>query len=249
MNRKIIVSTILMGILAFSGYAGAIEETISVSGSAGIKVKPDVAYITLYAQADGILMTDAVEKEDKLINEITSAIKTQTKTGIIRDIAVTDLGQGEERQQYYSSSQRDMAPRPQVTRRIRVSCKPVPESLYKIIDDGIRAGAVMQIPSNTSYSNDIRSAVIYGLEHSTEAIEQARAAAMKNAKDEAKKLADLAGKTVGNVVSIGMSRSTQYNMNMIVMGRRADFPTEYVDTNPEEITISESVMVTFELKD
>ena len=246
MSRTIIVSIIMMGILILSGYTGAAEETVSVSGSAEVKVKPDVAYVTLYAQADGILMTDAVEKADKLINEITSAIKSQTD--IIKDIAVTDLGLGEERQQYYSSSQREMAPRPQVTRRIRISCKPIPESLYKIVDEGIRAGAVMQIPSNTSYSNDIRSVVIYGLEHSTEATEQARADAMKDAKAEAKKLADLAGKKVGGVVSIGMTRSSQYNLNMIVMGRRADFPSEYVGTNSGEIIISESVIVTFELK-
>ncbi len=32
------------------------------------------------------------------------------------------------------------------------------------------------------------------------------------------------------------------------MGNTADFPTKYVGTNPEEITISNTIMVTFELK-
>ena len=150
---------------------------------------------------------------------------------------------------HLSSNQREEPPRPQVARRIRISCKPVPEGIYEMIDLGIRAGALMQIPSTTSYSDDIRSVVIYGLEHSSEVIERVRRSAMENAKAEAKKLASLAGKTVGDVATIGSPVTSRFGLPMRVMGRTTDFPTEYVGTNPEEITISNTVMVTFELND
>lgn len=72
---------------------------------------------------------------------------------------------------------------------------------------------------------------------------------MDDAKVEAKKLADLADKTVGDVVTIGCSGASHFRFPVRVMGRTSDFPTEHIGTNAEEITISHTISVTFELKD
>ena len=108
---------------------------------------------------------------------------------------------------------------------------------------------LMQTPSRTSYSDDIRSVVVYGLEKSAEVIERVRKSAMDDARSEAKKSATLANKTVGDVVTIGCSGSSHFNFPMRVMGRTANFPTEHIGTNPKEITISHVVSVSFEMKD
>lgn len=233
--------------LALSSYAADREHTVSVTGKSELKVKPDAAYITLYARADGILIIDAVKKADQLVSEITAAIKTETNT--VKGVTVVDVSLGEKKSEVWRSDQKEEAPRPEVVRRIRIACKPDPVGIYEVIDKGLRAGALMQIPSSIRYSEDIRSVVVYGLEQSSEILERVRKSAMDDAKSEADKSAKLAGKKVGDVVIIGCSGSTYCGMPMRVMGMQADFPTEHIGTNPEEITISHTVAVTYELKE
>jgi len=240
-----VMIAVLSSMLAFSAQAADREHTVSVTGKAEVKVKPDAAYITLYARADGILMVDAVKKADKLVEEITTAIKTETN--IVKGVAVVDVALGEKKTEVWRSDQKDEASRPEVVRRIRITCKTEPAGIYEAIDKGLRAGALMQIPSRTSYSDDIRNVVVYGLEQSSEVVERVRKSAMDDAKSEADKSAALAGKKAGGVVTIGCAGSTQWSISMRVMGMQTDFPTEYIGTNPAEITLSRTVAVTYDL--
>ena len=247
MKTCTVMTVVLGSMLAFSSYAADREHTVSVTGKAEVKVKPDAAYITLYARADGILMVDAVKKADQLTSEITAAIKSETNT--VKGVTVVDISLGEKKNEVWRSDQKEEAPRPEVARRIQIACKPDSAGIYEVIDKGLRAGALMQVPSSIRYSEDIRSVVVYGLEQSSEVLERARKLAMDNARSEADKSAKLAGKKVGEVVTIGCSGSTHWNMPMRVMGMQADFPTEHIGTNPKEITISHIVAVTYELKE
>jgi uncharacterized protein YggE len=247
MIRFATVSMILTMGLALSSLAAEREPATTVSGKAEKKVKPDIAYVTLYAQVDGILMVDAVKKADAKVGEIISAINTQTN--IVKDITVIDIALGEKQSRYMGMEQKEEAARPQITRRIRISCGPTTEGIYELIDRAIRAGALLQTPSMSSYSDDIRSVVIYGLENSAAAVDSVRQSAMDDAKVKAKQLADLAGKKVGGVVTVGSSGSSSFGSSVRIMGRTADFPTEYVGANSEAISISQTVSVTFELKD
>lgn len=239
-------SILLASIWALSSYAADCPHTISITGKAEEKVKPDTAYVTVYATAEGILMVDAVKKADNLVEEIKAAVRKEDT--VVKSISVTDVSMGEETKEYWRSDQKQEAPHPQVVRRIRLTCKPIPGGIYQVIDNAIRAGALMQIPSRTSYSDDMRSVVIYGLEQYEEAVDRVRKAAIGNAKAEAEKLAILADKKVGDIVSIGVSGPSNWDMPMRVMGMPAQFPAKYIGANPNEITISCSVSVTFELK-
>jgi len=247
MKRNTVRTIAIASMLTASAYASERDHTISVSGKAEETAKPDVAYVTVYAQADGVLMVDAIKNEGKLVDEITSAVKAESNT--VKRIKVIDVSLGEKKTEYWRSDQKQESPRPQVVRRILITCKPTPAGIYEVIDKAIRAGALMQIPSTTSYSDDIRSVVVYGLEQSTEVVERVRKLAMDDAKTEARKLAQLTGKSVGNVVTIGCLGNSSFNFPMRVMGRLAQYPAEHIGTNPEEITISHTVSVTFELKD
>lgn len=247
MKHLLAVSVAIASMLVLSSYGEDRQHTISVTGKAEEKVKPDTAYVTVYAQADGILMVDAVKRADRLVEEINAAIRSESN--VVRSVSVVDVGLGEKATEYWRPDQKEEAPRPQVARRIRVTCEPMPDGLYQVIDKAIRAGALMQIPSRTSYSDDIRSVAIYGVEHSAEVVERVRKAAMADAKAGAEKSAALAGKKVGEVVNIGCSGPAHWVMPMRVMGVQSQFPTEHIGTNPDEITISHSVSVTFDLKD
>jgi uncharacterized protein YggE len=249
MKRFTVMFVVFTSILTLSTYAEDRQHTISVLGKAEENVKPDSAYVTLYAQTNGILMVDAVRKADKLVEEITSAVLSESN--VVKTISVSDVALGEKITERWRPDQKEEAPCPQVVRRILVTCKPLPDGIYQVIDKAIRAGALMQIPSRISYPEDIRSVVVYGLEQSTdtELIDRIRKAALNNAKAEAEKTARLAGKKVGDVVSIGYLGITPRAIPMRVMGMQSQFPTEYIGTNQNEITISHSISVTFELKE
>lgn len=247
MKTRTVMTVVLGSALALSACAADGEHTVAVTGKAEVKVKPDAAYITLYARADGILMVDAVKKADQLVKEITTAIKAETN--VVKGVTVVDVALGEKMNEVWRSDEKEEAPRPEVVRRIRVACKPDPAGIYEAIDKGLRAGALMQMRSHTSYSDDIRSVVVYGVEQGAVIHERVRKAAMDDARTEAEKSAALAGKKVGGVVSIGCSGPEHWNFPMRVMGMQTDFPTEDIGTNPDEITLSHSVAVTYELKD
>lgn len=241
------IIAVLSSMLVLSAQAVDRGHTVSVTGKAEVKVKPDVAYITLYAQADGILMVDAVKKADKLVDEITVAIKAETNT--VKGVAVVNVSLGESKPAVWRSDQKAEAPRPEVVRRIRITCKPDAAGIYEVIDKGIRAGALMQIASPVHYSGETKSAVVYALEQSSEVVERVRKSAMDDARSEADKFAKLADKKVGEVVTIGSAGPTQRSIQMQLMGMQTDFPTENVGTNPDEIIISRTVAVTYELKE
>lgn len=249
MNRFAIATLVLSGAVAFPSPAAGTQRTITVTGKAQESVPPDIAYVTLYAQADGILMVDAVRKAERLVDDITAAIRTQTDT--VRDITVVDVALGVKSQRFWVSDEKETPPRPQIARRIRVSCNPSPAGIHEVIDQAIRAGALMEIPSATSYPDDIRSVAIYALEHSGEVVDRVTRSAMDNARVEAQRLASLAGKNAGDVVRIDCSASARFPFRfpIRIMGSSADLPTEHVGLNPEGITISHTVSVTFELKD
>jgi uncharacterized protein YggE len=80
MKLLILTTAMIFSMLTLSSYAADLEHTVSFKGKAEVNVKPDTAYIILYAKADGILMVDAVRKADNLVTEITEAIKSDTNT-------------------------------------------------------------------------------------------------------------------------------------------------------------------------
>jgi len=130
---------------------------------------------------------------------------------------------------------------------MRITIPPDPILAQQIIDTAIRDGAVMQIPSSTHYSGELHSIVIYGLLDASAAVDEAKKKAFEDAKTKAQELAALAGKKIGDVVSISCGRSITFPGRMYISGRQVDFPTEYVGIDPNKIDISYSLSVTFQL--
>lgn len=246
MNKPLLLCIAVCFVL-FSSYANAeCSNALQVRGEAKKVVKPDIAYVTLYAQADGILMEDAVKKADKLVADITAAVKEQTT--IIRKIDIEDFSLGETQSEMWRPNHSQEPPRPQVTKKIRLSCDPVPDKIYQIIDLAIRAGAVMHVASSIRYGDNSPSVVAYGAENVQDVLVQLEKAAIVDARSKADNLAHLAGKQVDDVVGMGCSNIGSFEQSMRIMGQLPDFPTKYLGINPKEIEIVYTISMSYSLK-
>jgi uncharacterized protein YggE len=241
---KVVVLAVL-GLLATSNVF-AENKSVTVTGKATLKVIPDVAYVTLYVRASGLLMADAAKKADQKVEEIKSI--TQTKFKDIQVIEVSDTSVGEAERESWNPDRKEDIPRPEIIRRIRFTINPDQTKAYELVDVAMRAGALIQVPSSTRYMEDIRSIVIYGLLKSTEIEAKVREAAMEDARQEALKWAKITGNKLGDVLKIECPGSSQNGFPIRVMGRESDYPTALISMNSNEITASNSICVTFEMK-
>ena len=245
---KLLATALALGATALFACGPAVsgDNTITVAGKAELKHKPDVAYVTLYVKADGILMIDAAKEADRKVGEIRSAMEEKFKD--IQSFDIVEVAVGEKGRDYFGPDRADETPRPEITRRLRIALPPDRKQVYEIIDIAIRAGALMDSPSSIQYPGDDDGVVVYGLVKSSELEEKARQAAMADAKEQARKTAALADKTIGDVVKIECASFAAWNIPMRFMGEATDFPTEHIGTNPDEVTISHAMSVTFELQ-
>lgn len=248
MKCKLVLITVVL-IIIVQMVAVAAEDiqkkTITITGTAKIERKPDVAYITLYVKGSGILMVDAIKKATEKTTEIEKALKEKHKD--IKEVQIQDISLGEKNREMWSSEQKDEAPRPEVIKQIRITIPANIDIAAEIIDTAMRVGAVLDKPSSVHYSGEIDSVVVFGLTDESGVEIEAKKKAVEMAKDKAKQTAALLGKTVGDVISIGCSGNSSFSP-IRIDGHETDFPGEYVSVNPNKISISQCVPITFELK-
>jgi uncharacterized protein YggE len=247
MHTRTLLTVAVLAFFLQLSHVGLAQEknTITVSGTAKVEAKADIAYITLYIRADGILMVDAVKNAKQKVEQIQKALKEKHKE--IKGIEVVDIEIGEKSKEYWSSEQKEEPPRPEVVKRMRITIAPDPALAYQVIDTAIRAGAIMQIPSSVHYSDEIRSVVMYGLLDASKREDEVRKKALEDAEKNAKETATLVGKKIGDVVSVGCSESGFWPQSLRIMGREAEFPVKHLGLDPEKIEISHSLKVTYEL--
>ena len=228
---KIVVLTLI-----FSGLLHADESDylVTVSGIAEVNERPDKAYVTLYAEAEESTVTYAVKKVDDLVEDIGERIKKDAR--IKGDVLVVDTA--------FSGKvdSKEGAVLFQVARRLRITCNPDSEEIHDVIDAGVKAGALVEVPACMSSAVKVRGVVVYGVEKSQYTIDDLRKAAIEDARAEAEKVVKLVGKEVGDVVRISTDSPDS-------LGEDTDLPTKFVDTNPDWITMSYAVSVSYELKD
>ena len=220
---------------------------ISVTGSATKQLAPDVAYITLYVNGDGVLMSDAAKKSDDNVEAVLKAIK-EGKTNII-DIAVTIVDVGEKSSRVWSGDQQNASPRPQVSKQLRIAIPPDAALAYEIIDAAIRAGAILTRESMTHYSGEVRGAVIYGVKDGSAVEEELKKDAMEDARKQAEKTAQWAGKSIGPLCSVGCQSVTSWSQGAAFGGKTAEYPTKYLSIDPKQIEIKATISATFELQE
>ncbi len=244
--RMTVLIALLIAGIAHTTWADDCSK-ISVSGSATKQLKPDVAYITLYVNGDGVLMSDAAKKADDNVETVLKAVK-EGRTNII-DIAVTTIDVGEKSSRTWSSDQQSTPPRPQVSKRLMIAIPPDSTLAYEIIDAAIRAGAILARDSMTHYSGEVRGTVVYGVRDGAAIEEELNKDAFADARKEAEKTAQYAGKSVGPLCSIGCQSTTLWSQRMVFGEKATEYPTKYLSTDSKQIEIKATVLATFELQD
>jgi len=243
--RMSIVTILLVSGLAHAAWADDCHK-ISVTGSAAKQLKPDVAYITLYVNGEGVLMSDAAKKSDENVEAVLKAVR-EGRTNII-DVIVTTIDVGEKSARNWSSDQQGAPPRPQVSKQVRIVIPPEPPLAYAIIDAAIRTGAVLTRDS-IRYSSEVRGTVVYGVRDGEKIEEELKKDALEDARKQAEKTAQLAGKGVGPLCSVGCQSTSSWPSSVIFDRETANYPTKYLSIDPQQIEIKTSLSVTFELQD
>ncbi len=211
------------------------KNTVTVSGMGKVTVKPDVAYVTLYIKADGLLLADAVQKSKQKTDEIKKAITA--KYSGAKEFVVKDSSWG---------SDSDKLPQPQIMKRMRITLPPNPIVVYDVIDAAIRAGAAMSNPSSHSFGEPDGVAV-YGLLKSDEAEAQARTKALEDARGKAETLAALASKSLGEISSVCVNDSDFTSPYETIMEKGEAYPTKNLGIDPTEINIVSRIEFVFDL--
>jgi uncharacterized protein YggE len=228
--------------LILSQVAAAQESNkITVTGEAEVFRKPDVAYITLYSKQHGVLTVDAVSKAKDKVEEIRRVV-TQTHSDIL-ETEITDVRLGERVSRMYRPDE-ESPPTPEVVTQIRITVKPNPEIVHKIIDAAIRAGALMQTSMPYSAPSQNLGVVVYGLSNYEEAYNEAQKQAIMKSKAEAQRIAELIDRKVGRVLSVNAQKSSIFRGAQMAN----PYPTDFVGASPEKVRIVATVSVQHELQ-
>ncbi len=205
MNRFSIVA-LLVPALALAGGAacsegdtnvmtGSQEVTgLQVSGHGEVQAQPDTAFITLGVQVTAKNVADARDSAAKAADTVISSLK---KNGVDeKDIKTTNYSI----QPQYVYDRNGSEPRItgyMITNTVEAKVRKL-DSLSKVIDDATVAGG-----DNARFQG-----VRFDIENNEKLLEQAREAAMKNAKAKADQLAKLGGVSLGKPVSISETQSS-----------------------------------------
>lgn len=226
---------------------GSSDREVQVTGSAQESFAPDIAYVTVFVTGEGILSVDAARDASDQVEAVVKAIKELDDQP--PDVETSDVSVGDKQSVVWSSQNQTDSPRPQVTKRIRITIPPDAELAYPIIDAAIRAGAVLNLKSRPGYLGEVKSTVVYGLKDNPERTNALRTKAFEEATQRAKELADLAGKSLGSVISLNSCGAVSSSRRIYTSGRSQTFPVEHVGVDSKGIGLSASVSATFELVD
>ena len=225
------------------------KTTVSVTGDAIIFRQPDIAYITLYVLANGILLEDAIKQANDRIVQIN---KTLTDTfPDIKETQLKDIYVGESKSYSYMRHDKGEPPQPEVIKGLLVITPPFSNLATKIVDTASRMGCIIQNPVDTYIRYYPRGVVLYGLADYEQAEQEAIESAITDARENALKTARILNKQVGSIKQIPSletlrmkmmhDETIRLNQNLIV------FPTSYLSVSPDQVEVSAKVSVTFEL--
>jgi uncharacterized protein YggE len=225
-----------------------IRNSISISANFDLEVVPDCALIRLHFTGEGMTLEDAVATAQRKVTEATSALKANHSS--IESIHVVDIYVGQKADRIRSEAQ--SFPRPLVVQGVLIVTSPADTSaLYRIVDDGVKRGALLENPQRPSYLADaLDSAILYGLVASEKYESMAIEGCLKNAAKRGSIIAACAGKKLGELVSVSngivepsMGESLRKDYSYICKS----LPTKFLSPTPQKVILSAKVTVTFEL--
>lgn len=239
-NKTLIVSIVLLAALALSACGPAAvnpavtPRTLNVSGSGQISLTPDIAYIYVGVHTENPSASDAMAENNRKTQEMIDALK---EAGVDeKDIRTTNFS-------IWPMDRYD----PDTNLPTGEKVYSVDNTVYVTVRDLAKLGDLLDTLV-TAGANTINS-IAFDVADKTEAIKQARAAAVKNGKEQAQELAGEAGVTLGEITSISFYEGSPspvldgYGKG----GGGAEAPMA-VPIQPGQITLTVTVSMTYEIK-
>lgn len=211
------------------------EATITVSGNGESRVTPDMAVITLSVTKQEKTARESLDANSKAM----SAVLEQLKADGLADKDMQTSGFSIQPVYSYPQSSDGSSPAPQLIGYQTIN------SLTIRLHDLEKAGAVIDssVSMGINQGGDIR----FTNEDPKPILAEARKAAVKDAVEKAKEIAEAAGVSLGRIVDINESVSSPMPMPMAMMAKDAAAAAP-VPMAPGENAYSVSVNVTFEIK-
>ena len=167
--------------------ASSADSGISVTGTGKVSVKPDIAITTIGIQVTGSSLSDATSQANSKMSAVIDKIKSMGVAD--KDIQTTNYSVQPITNQPKSSNEPPTITGYRINNQVSVTVRKI-DDLGKILDAAVAAGA------NSIYG------VSFSVADPTPYEQQARAAAVKDAMDQATELAKAGGITLGKIVSI-----------------------------------------------
>lgn len=207
----------------------ATETTgITVSGHGEVQAVPDTAFLNIGVQSTATNVADARDKAAKAATAVISSLKSNG----VADKDIQTTGLSIQPQYDYKNPGEPKITGYMVTNTVTAKVRKL-ETLSKVIDDGVAAGG-----------DDVRlQGISFKVEDNAKVLQQAREAAMKDAKDKADQLARLGGVKLGGPVAISETQSTppQPIAADSIKAQAAGGPATPIQTGTNSVTVDVQV--------
>jgi uncharacterized protein YggE len=206
-----------------------VQRTLTVTGTGLVTLTPDVAYINIGVHSENASVAEALAENTSKSQAVATAIQG---FGIeAKDVRTTNFSIWAADQ--YDKDGQKIGTLYNVDNTVYVTVHDLTK-LGDLLDASVRAGA-----------NAINS-ISFDVADKTEAISQARIAAVENAKKQAQELVDATGVKLGDVQTINYYDSTPLSADYGKGGGGAMMAS--VPVSPGQYQISTTVTIVYELK-
>lgn len=240
-NKTLFVSALVLLALALGACSPTIMaepapavRTLNVNGTGQIFLSPDIAYIYIGVHTEEATAAESVAANNDETQRVIEALK---KAGVdAKDIRTTNFSIWPNQQ--YSPDGQPTGTRYAVDNSVFVTVRKL-DNLGDLLDAAVAAGA-----------NSINS-IQFDVADKTEALKQAREAAVKDAKAQAQELADVAGMSLGDVQSISFYDSAPVPFTESYGkggGGGAVAEAAAVPIQPGQLTLTATVSMSYQIK-
>jgi len=228
-------TVILLAILAsnvVSIQAEEVPRVISVTGQGSATAPPDMATVTTGVVTQGVTAAEALESNNAAMQRLMAVLKRSNVAD--KDIQTSGFYVNPEYQRQQRGDESPAIIGYRVTNQVQVRVRNLP-NLGGILDALVKSG-----------SNQV-SGISFGIENSIGVLDQARTAAVADARRRAQLYAQSAGVLVGKVLSISEQTAIAPQPRYMNFARAAAADAVPVATGEQELQASVSII--FELKD
>jgi uncharacterized protein YggE len=237
-TKFVVLSVILMLAVALSACgtpvsvaAPANVRTLNVNGVGMVNLSPDIAYIYIGVHSENASASDAMSENTANTQNVIAALK---EAGIKdEDIRTTNFSIWYN--QNYGPDGQPTGIVYMVDNTVYVTVRDL-ANLGDLLDKVVKAGA-----------NTINS-IQFDVADKTQALKDARSAAVTNAKEQAKELADAASVKLGDIQTISFYDSVPTPVYADGKGAGGAMAASAVPIQPGQMTVTVTVSITYEIK-